>query len=145
MERLTERTECDDNNQIAFIMPDDPEGLYNLKDLVEYGKEEHWGKVAERLCDLEDKLADGRMTEFPCEPGALIWAVVENLTTGKKELLLTSVLKYTKYKTFTQVSVYIKEPLVDNSIEYDIKEFGHKLFLTREKAEKTLKEFNHNG
>lgn len=123
----------------AYIDANDAPGTdYDGKDVLT-------GDAVYRLAELEDKLADGRMTEFPCEPGTLIWAVVENLTTGKKELLLTSVLKYTKYKTFTQVSVYIKAPLVDNSIEYDIEEFGHRLFLIREKAEKALKEFNQNG
>ena len=50
MERLTAR--IDDGaelDEIAFINPQDPEGLYNLRDIVEYSSDEQIYKIADRL------------------------------------------------------------------------------------------------
>jgi len=83
MERLTARI---DNglDEIYFINPDDPEGAYNLDDIVRHGSYETKLAIAERLADYEDsglypeevhELAkaktDGRLVELPYKVDAL--------------------------------------------------------------------------
>ena len=56
MERLTFRTDMGDDllDAIAFINPDDAEGLYNLRDIAEHGSDELLYEIANRLAEYED-------------------------------------------------------------------------------------------
>lgn len=55
MDRLTQRIDgCDELDNIAFINSDDPEGLYNIKDIVEDFDDERLYKIADRLAAYED-------------------------------------------------------------------------------------------
>lgn len=77
MERLTERDDYfqGELDEIAFINPDDPEGLYNLRDIVEYAPDdEHLYKIANRLCQYEEtdltpaEVAEMKERATPKEP-----------------------------------------------------------------------------
>lgn len=56
MKRLTFRTDMGDDllDTIAFINPDDAEGLYNLRDIAEHGSDELLYEIANRLAEYED-------------------------------------------------------------------------------------------
>ena len=56
MKRLTFRTDMGDDllDAIAFINPDDAEGLYNLRDIAKHGSDELLYEIANRLAEYED-------------------------------------------------------------------------------------------
>lgn len=56
MKRLTERTDIGDSllDEIAFINPDDAEGLYNLREIAQHGSDELLYEIANRLAEYED-------------------------------------------------------------------------------------------
>ena len=56
MKRLTERTDIGDFllDEIAFINPDDAEGLYNLREIAQHGSDELLYEIANRLAEYED-------------------------------------------------------------------------------------------
>ena len=56
MERLTARINTGDYpiDEIAFINPDDPEGMYNIRDIVNHGSDELLYEIANRLAQYED-------------------------------------------------------------------------------------------
>lgn len=56
MKRLTERTDIEDSllDEIAFINPDDAEGLYNLRDIAKHGSDELLYAIANRFAEYED-------------------------------------------------------------------------------------------
>lgn len=56
MDRLSARIDNfqGELDEIAFINPDDPEGMYNLRDIVKYSGDERLYKIAERFCAYED-------------------------------------------------------------------------------------------
>lgn len=87
-----------------------------------------WNAI-ERLCELEDKIEQGKMIELPCKVGDTIYLIFEERwSVGKKE-----------------THWYIrKTKLTYGNMERVIKEYGEFVFLTREEAEKKLKELQ-NG
>ena len=56
MERLTGRTDIGDSllDEVAFINPDDAEGLYNLREIAQHGSDELLYEIANRLAEYED-------------------------------------------------------------------------------------------
>ena len=56
MKRLTGRTDIGDSllDEIAFINPDDAEGLYNLREIAQHGSDELLYEIANRLAEYED-------------------------------------------------------------------------------------------
>ena len=56
MKRLTGRTDIGDSllDGIAFINPDDAEGLYNLREIAQHGSDELLYEIANRLAEYED-------------------------------------------------------------------------------------------
>ena len=56
MKRLTGRTDIGDSllDEIAFINPDDAEGLYNLREIAQHGSDELLYEIANRLAKYED-------------------------------------------------------------------------------------------
>ena len=56
MKRLTFRTDMGDDllDAIAFINPDDAEGLYNLREIAQHGSDELLYEIANRLAEYED-------------------------------------------------------------------------------------------
>ena len=86
-------------------------------------------KMHQRLAELEDKIEQGTLIELPCKVGDTIYLIFEERwSVGKKETYL-----------------YIrKTKLTYGNMERVIKEYGEFVFLTREEAEKRLKELQ-NG
>lgn len=56
MKRLTGHTDIGDSllDEIAFINPDDAEGLYNLREIAQHGSDELLYEIANRLAEYED-------------------------------------------------------------------------------------------
>ena len=56
MKRLTGHTDIGDSllDDIAFINPDDAEGLYNLREITQHGSDELLYEIANRLAEYED-------------------------------------------------------------------------------------------
>lgn len=63
MNRLTFRTGMGDDllDAIAFLNPDDEEGMYNLRDIGKYGSDELLLEIANRLAEYEDMEEQGSL------------------------------------------------------------------------------------
>ncbi len=165
MKRLTFRTDMGDDllDAIAFINPDDAEGLYNLRDIAEHGSDELLYEIANRLAEYED-------TRLEPEKIVFLKNVVDDAFSDKPEftehirellraekdgrlVILPCKVGDTIYRCgdpikkiyewqIAYVEVYEDETVfVDDSdntfVEADI---GKTVFLTREEAEKALEE-----
>ncbi len=86
-------------------------------------------KCLRRLWKLENKIEQGTMIELPCKVGDTIYLIFkEQWSVGKKE-------------TYWYIR---KTKLTYGNMERVVKEYGDFVFLTREEAEKRLKELQ-NG
>ena len=165
MKRLTGRTDIGDSllDEIAFINPDDAEGLYNLREIAQHGSDELLYKIANRLAEYED---------IGLEPEKIVFLknVVDDAFSDKPEftehirellraekdgrlVVLPCKVGDTIYRCgdpikkiyewqIAYVEVYEDETVfVDDSdntfVEADI---GKTVFLTHEEAEKVLEE-----
>ena len=165
MKRLTERTDIGDFllDEIAFINPDDAEGLYNLREIAQHGSDELLYEIANRLAEYED---------IGLEPEKIVFLknVVDDAFSDKPEftehirellraekdgrlVVLPCKVGDTIYRCgdpikkiyewqIAYVEVYEDETVfVDDSdntfVEADI---GKTVFLTREEAERALEE-----
>ena len=165
MKRLTGRTDIGDPllDEIAFINPDDAEGLYNLREIAQHGSDELLYEIANRLAEYED-------TGLEPEKIVLLKNIVDDAFSDKPEftehirellraekdgrlVVLPCKVGDTIYRRgdpikkiyewqIAYVEVYEDETVfVDDSdntfVEADI---GKTVFLTREEAEKALEE-----
>ena len=165
MKRLTGRTDIGDSllDEIAFINPDDAEGLYNLREIAQHGSDELLYEIANRLAEYED-------TGLEPEKIVLLKNVVDDAFSDKPEftehirellrtekdgrlVILPCKVGDTIYRCgdpikkiyewqIAYVEVYEDETVfVDDSdntfVEADI---GKTVFLTREEAEKALED-----
>ena len=165
MKRLTGRTDIGDPllDEIAFINPDDAEGLYNLREIAQHGSDELLYEIANRLAEYED-------TGLEPEKIVLLKNIVDDAFSDKPEftehirellraekdgrlVVLPCKVGDTIYRCgdpikkiyewqIAYVEVYEDETVfVDDSdntfVEADI---GKTVFLTREEAEKALEE-----
>ena len=163
MTRLTGHTDIGDSllDEIAFINPDDAEGLYNLREIAQHGSDELLYEIANRLAEYED-------TGLEPEKIAFLKNVVDDAFSDKPEftehirellraekdgrlVVLPCKVGDTIYRCgdpikkiyewqIAYVEVYEDETVfVDDSdntfVEADI---GKTVFLTREEAEKAL-------
>ena len=163
MKRLTGHTDIGDSllDEIAFINPDDAEGLYNLREIAQHGSDELLYEIANRLAEYED-------TGLEPEKIAFLKNVVDDAFSDKPEftehirellraekdgrlVVLPCKVGDTIYRCgdpikkiyewqIAYVEVYEDETVfVDDSdntfVEADI---GKTVFLTREAAEKAL-------
>ena len=163
MKRLTGHTDIGDSllDEIAFINPDDAEGLYNLREIAQHGSDELLYEIANRLAEYED-------TGLEPEKIAFLKNVVDDAFSDKPEftehirellraekdarlVVLPCNVVDTIYRfgdpikkiyewQIAYVEVYEDETVfVDDSdntfVEADI---GKTVFLTREEAEKAL-------
>lgn len=163
MKRLTGRTDIGDSllDEIAFINPDDAEGLYNLRDIVKHGSDELLYEIANRLAEYEDiglepekivflkNVVDDAFSdkpEFTEHIRELLWAekdgrlVVLPCKVGDTIYRCGDPIKKIYEWQIAYVEVYEDETVfVDDSdntfVEADI---GKTVFLTREEAEKAL-------
>ena len=165
MKRLTGHTDIGDSllDEIAFINPDDAEGLYNLREIAQHGSDELLYEIANRLAEYED-------TGLEPEKIAFLKNVVDDAFSDKPEftehirellraekdgrlVVLPCKVGDTIYRCgdpikkiyewqIAYVEVYEDETVfVDDSdntfVEADI---GKTVFLTHEEAEKALEE-----
>ena len=163
MKRLTGDSDIGDSllDEIAFINPDDAEGLYNLREIAQHGSDELLYEIANRLAEYED-------TGLEPEKIAFLKNVVDDAFSDKPEfiehvrellraekdgrlVILPCKVGDTIYRCgdpikkiyewqIAYVEVYEDETVfVDDSdntfVEADI---GKTVFLTREEAEKAL-------
>ena len=165
MKRLTGRTDIGDSllDEIAFINPDDAEGLYNLRDIAEHGSDELLYEIANRLAEYEDTGLEPEKIVFLKNIVADAFSDKPGFTEHIRELLraekdgrlvvLPCKVGDTIYRCgdpikkiyewqIAYVEVYEDETVfVDDSdntfVEADI---GKTVFLTHEEAEKALEE-----
>ena len=165
MKRLTGRTDIGDSllDEIAFINPDDAEGLYNLREIAQHGSDELLYEIANRLAEYEDiglepekivflkNVVDDAFSdkpEFTEHIRELLWAekdgrlVVLPCKVGDTIYRCGDPIKKIYEWQIACVEVYEDETVfVDDSdntfVEADI---GKTVFLTSEEAEKALEE-----
>ena len=131
MKRLTERTDIGDFllDEIAFINPDDAEGLYNLRDIANHGSDELLYEIANRLAEYEDMEEQGLLVRLPCKVGDTIYRCGDPI----KKIYEWQIAYVEVYEDET---VFVDDS--DNTfVEADI---GKTVFLTREEAERALEE-----
>lgn len=129
MKRLTFRTDMGDDllDAIAFINPDDAEGLYNLRDIAEHGSDELLYEIANRLAEYEDMEEQGLLLRLPCKVGDTIYRCGDPI----KKIYEWQIAYVEVYEDET---VFVDDS--DNTfVEADI---GKTVFLTHEEAEKAL-------
>lgn len=129
MKRLTFRTDMGDDllDAIAFINPDDAGGMYNLRDIGEYGSNELLLEIANRLAEYEDMEEQGLLVRLPCKVGDTIYRCGDPI----KKIYEWQIAYVEVYDDET---VFVDDS--DNTfVEADI---GKTVFLTREEAEKAL-------
>lgn len=165
MKRLTGRTDIGDSllDEIAFINPDDAEGLYNLREIAQHGSDELLYEIANRLAEYEDTGLEPEKIVFLKNIVADAFSDKPEFTEHIRELLraekngrlviLPCKVGDTIYRCgdpikkiyewqIAYVEVYEDETVfVDDSdntfVEADI---GKTVFLTHEEAEKALEE-----
>ena len=163
MKRLTGRTDIGDPllDEIAFINPDDAEGLYNLREIAQHGSDELLYEIANRLAEYEDTGLEPEKIVFLKNIVADAFSDKPEFTEHIRELLraekdgrlvvLPCKVGDTIYRCgdpikkiyewqIAYVEVYEDETVfVDDSdntfVEADI---GKTVFLTHEEAEKAL-------
>ena len=109
------------------------DGVHFEKHYFENGTSAYDGKPIDRLCDLEDKIEQGKILELPCKIGDEKFAILPN----------TNVI----VKGKVSVIIYQNEFLIDfayKSEEYDYTAYTQllpeELFDTYEEAEAKLSE-----
>ena len=165
MKRLTGHTDIGDSllDEIAFINPDDAEGLYNLREIAQHGSDELLYEIANRLAEYEDtglepekivflkNVVDDAFSDKP-EFTEHIRELLRTEKDGRLVILACKVgdtiyrcgdpIKKIYEWQIAYVEVYEDETVfVDDSdntfVEADI---GKTVFLTREEAEKALED-----
>ena len=123
MKRLTERTDIGDSplDAIAFINPDDAGGMYNLRDIGEYGSDELLLEIANRLAEYEDMEEQGLLVRLPCKVGDRVYQVIPDYTAPDN-------------------SLFIEEDVFHLGLLTDGGELPANCYFTLEEAEKALAE-----
>ena len=126
MKRLTFRTDMGDDllDAIAFINPDDAEGLYNLRDIAEHGSDELLYEIANRLAEYEDMEEQGLLLRLPCKMGDKLWIIVT-----KRPRVYSPEFSFVK-----------KSKLTWNNLQQVLKGLKKTVFTSREEAEKALED-----
>ena len=94
-----------------------------------------------KLAEYETAEDEGRLVVLPCKVGDTVYVIenrhIEVFEVNKIEL---------KYKVFGDVTYYLENPSRRGCLyKYYYNEFGDKWFLTREEAEKALKEMEESN
>ena len=92
------------------------------------------GETIDRLAELEDKIEQGTLIELPCKVGDLIWVVCGTIS----EYQISEFWYDGLFFVFKCVNVeYVEE---HRKFSFFHERIGKTVFLTREEAEKRLKE-----
>ena len=102
------------------------------------------GDAVDRLAELEDKIENGTLIELPCKVGDTVYWVWEEYTNGKQKL---SIEEWEVEKICIEKNEWAVKGLGEGLVEgvrpffwCHSSKFGIWWFLTREEAEKKLKE-----
>ena len=89
------------------------------------------GDAVERFAELEDKIEQGTLIELPCKVGDTIYYINRNNNVIEEDVV--------KFFTFTKDGI---KPILTrhNKKFWEFYEWDKTIFLTREEAEKRLKE-----
>lgn len=148
MKRLTFRTDMGDDllDAIAFLNPDDAGGMYNLRDIGEYGSDELLLEIANRLAEYEDMEEQGLLLRLPCKVGDTLWVTGRDNVPREMELEAPDIRTVCTDEDNLCMSTCNRKP--DGFCAYRLRndgaDIGKTVFLTREEAEKAL-EARENG
>ena len=134
MKRLTFRTDMGDDllDAIAFLNPDDAEGMYNLRDIGEYGSDELLLEIANRLAEYEDMEEQGLLLRLPCKVGDRVYQVIDDCT-FPVDCGTTNKCKGCEYR-----NLFIEEDVFHLNLLTDSGKLRRGYYTTREEAEKAL-------
>lgn len=131
-ERLTEKITNKETGEVL---------LYRLKG--------QWGEVGDnrmratkKLGELEDAEEEGRLLALPCKPWDKVYQLFVTDVIDKKLIYKIFQAKATKITIDRFRTIFSFETLDENKYKSDLtmESFGETVFLTREEAEKALKE-----
>lgn len=100
-------------------------------------------ELAVKLCDIEDKIENGTLTEMPCKVGDTVYRPIIT-SKGKPaiwEIIVTSIsidIDKNGVSPSSYVIGHLKRTRCGESADFH--EFGETVFLTREEAEAVLAE-----
>lgn len=134
MKRLTFRTDMGDDllDAIAFLNPDDAEGMYNLRDIGEYGSDELLLEIANRLAEYEDMEEQGLLLRLPCKVGDRVYEVIDDCT-FPVDCGTTNKCKGCEYR-----NLFIEEDVFHLNLLTDSGKLRRDYYTTREEAERAL-------
>lgn len=93
-------------------------------------------RMAIKLCELEDKIEQGKIVELPCKVGQTVYAT-SNYFGGEWQMYICRVDNFTVYEKNVFMSISDRDGC---NFVANICEIGKTVFLTREEAERALKE-----
>ena len=135
-ERLTKRNE---HGEARHAIP--LKGQYIRELDEEAGKRD--AAVLRRLCELEDKIEQGTLVELPCKVGDTIYIVGKEIEDFIVSAIEITILSCDCWETNT---IQFEDKNGNSKLNYFVYFgwIGKTVFLTREEAEKRLKELQ-NG
>ena len=112
--------------------------------LMENCGECYGSKVLDRLGELEDKIEQGTLIELPCKVGDTIyvpWVYDDKSCVSFHEITRIEIYKNSIDLCFyVDTDIYYVWVYIYSQGRFSISELGNRFFLTREEAEKRLKE-----
>ena len=94
------------------------------------------GDAVDRLAELEDKIEQGTLIELPCKVGDTVyWLFTTNI---QQEIYECYVTEYIYNKK--GLDICLSKKCLNGYAYFTLKDIGNTVFLTREEAEKRLKE-----
>ena len=100
------------------------------------------GKAIDKLAEYEAAEEDGRLVVLPCKPWDKVYQLFVTDVIDKKLIYKIFQAKVTKITIDRFRTIFSFETLDENKYKSDLtmESFGETVFLTREEAEKALKE-----
>ena len=135
-------------DRLTIRHPHPYEDFITINETKQLPDTEQSRKVLNRLCDLEDKICEGKIVEMPCKVGQ--WVYVPWRWEGQQAVAIVKVEEIKFYDSSMHYMFFI-------DMESDVESFnqlfcgwkigdsiGKTVFLTREEAERAL-ERSENG
>ena len=132
-ERLTQRM-----SDGTAVFAEKSKSFYSAQ-IYEEAREKN-AQILDRLCDLEDKICEGKIVELPCKVGTSVWfatCVCDEIGKEKYDALEGEVISFSMQKGRLWVYCRYKCGL---TYWHTIDGFKAEVFLTPEEANKKLKE-----
>ena len=125
--RLTNRKEITEHC-LSIICDDDCENCY-------------WGKVSQRLAELEDQIENGTLVQLPCKMGDVVYKVITDKRIKQPYEYIVTGYWISVLEGCNDVHlVRCINGVFDHSISVPFKDFGKTVFLTKAEAEAKLAE-----